>query len=385
MGLRRGTGRSAALLAGLLYLGTILGLVVASPRAAAAASTTGWTITDLGSLPGGSTSNAMAINGTTQVVGEGDVNATTGHAYRWQNGVLTDLNKNGTFPTWSNITGTQARAINSTGDVAGFSTGTPNATPADSLKAWLWSAGTVTILGTMNDATGVNVHQQVVGYAGVNGFAHATLWQSGTQTDLGTLGGRLSFATGINDAGQVVGQSSGPNDSGGYAFVWQNGTMSSLGTLGGCSSTAYAINGVGDIAGISDTTGNCGALSHAFLRKGAVTRDLGTLPGDTFSKGLGVNASDQVVGISIQPFTDLQRPFLWSNGVMTDLTTVIDPSQHWVLGDAVGINDKGQIVGTGTHFGIARGYLLTPPALPSNHGRGAGPPPAPAGNWRPRH
>ncbi|MDQ6713068.1 MAG: HAF repeat-containing protein, partial [Candidatus Dormibacteraeota bacterium] len=340
--------RSAAV-AGLLYLGTVLALALGSPETAAAASGY-WTITDLGALPGGATSNAMAINGMTQVVGEADVNAKTSHAYRWQNGVMTDLNMNGQFPTWSNTTGTHAKAINSAGDVAGFSNGSPSA-PADSLKSWLWSAGTVMILGTMNDATGVNVHRQVVGYAGVNGFAHATLWQNGTQTDLGTLGGRLSFATGINDAAQVVGQSEGANETGGYAFVWQNGTMTSLGTLGGCSSTAFAINAAADIAGIADTKGNCGALSHAFLRKGGVMRDLGTLPGDTFSKALAINDRDQVVGISIQPWTNYQRPFLWSNGVMTDLTTVIDPGQHWVLGDAVGINNRGQIVGTGTHFG----------------------------------
>src|SRR5262249_12686268 len=64
-----------------------------------------------------------------------------------------------------------------------------------------------------------------------------------TITDLGTLGGPSSRAWGLNNNGQVVGESDTAN-TGPHGFVWDfdNG-MQDLGTLArpGCSS-AFAIN-----------------------------------------------------------------------------------------------------------------------------------------------
>ncbi len=57
--------------------------------------------------------------------------------------------------------------------------------------------------------------------------------------------------TGINDAGQVVGWSN-RSAGGTFAFLWQNGTMTSLGALsGGIDSFATAINNAGQIVGYS--------------------------------------------------------------------------------------------------------------------------------------
>ena len=72
-------------------------------------------------------------------------------------------------------------------------------------------------------------------------------------TELGTLGGGYSssYASGINDAGQVVGFSTGPD----HAFITgPNGVgMTDLGTLGGGISRATGINDAGQVVGYSDT------------------------------------------------------------------------------------------------------------------------------------
>jgi probable HAF family extracellular repeat protein len=47
---------------------------------------------------------------------------------------------------------------------------------------------------------------------------------------------------------------------------------------------------------------------------------------------------------------------------MVDLNTLIDPTLGWVLTTAAGINDAGQIVGSGVINGQSHAFLMTPPA-----------------------
>src|SRR6266571_6955539 len=84
--------------------------------------------------------------------------------------------------------------------------------------------------------------------------AHAFFWEDGSMTDLGTPPGDFfSIAQGINDAGQVVGQSC--DQSGNCrAFLWQNGVMTDLNTLIPLGSSSYLlaaedINAQGEIVG----------------------------------------------------------------------------------------------------------------------------------------
>lgn len=60
-------------------------------------------------------------------------------------------------------------------------------------------------------------------------------------TDLGTLGGKLSTGMGIDNAGQVVGQSCSTADAEMHAFLYSHGSMLDLDT----AATASAINGAG--------------------------------------------------------------------------------------------------------------------------------------------
>ena len=103
------------------------------------------------------------------------------------------------------------------------------------------------------------------------------------------------------------------NLNAGFAFVWFDGQMVDLGSLGGSSSWGIAINNGGTVVGYATTRTN---TYHAFVS---------------------------------------------TNGArMQDLNKLIPPRTGWVLLEANGINDAGQIVGDGTIHGQTHAFLLTP-------------------------
>jgi probable HAF family extracellular repeat protein len=93
---------------------------------------------------------------------------------------------------------------------------------------------------------------------------------------LGTLGGTFGSATGLNDAGEIVGVATTPDDVAAHAFFWSNGVMQDLGTINGdeCS-VAYHINARGQVVG---TSGDRCLEVHAFLwQRGGPILDLNDL------------------------------------------------------------------------------------------------------------
>ncbi len=188
-----------------------------------------------------------------------------------------------------------------------------------------------------------------------------------TLTDLGTLGGPQSFATDINNAGQVVGNSDLPLSGGGglftgHAFIWDSAHgMRDLGTLAGPFSAASGINDAGQVVGSSSTSSGPGATIHPVLWDSAGSvQDLGTL-GGLFGFAAAINDVGQVVGkadtLSSAPLVG-GRAFLWDSGVMQDLGTL--GGDNSVADD---INDAGQVVGqadipTGGFLGIGSHAFL---------------------------
>ena len=155
----------------------------------------------------------------------------------------------------------------------------------------------------------------------------------------------------------MVGYSSLPNSGYSHAVLWSNGTISDLGTLGGSTSAAYAINGAGQIVGYAYTSK--GAM-HAFLYSGGKMTGLGTLGyGDT-SVAKAINGSGVVAGTASTTYG--YHAFIYSGGKMQDLNNMIPAGSGWVLTDATGITDTGQIIcnakNTTTYSNHA--LLLTP-------------------------
>ena len=142
-----------------------------------------------------------------------------------------------------------------------------------------------------------------------------------------------------------------------HPVMWdKKGNPTELPTLGGTSwHTPTAINQRGDVVGFSNPPGDAGGhvIAHAVLwsKKGGVV-DLGTLPGDDISQAQGINARGQVVGVSCGATGC--RAFLWEDGVMTDLNTVVGPGFADLLVSARDINDRGQITGDVREAGTGR-------------------------------
>ena len=283
------------------------------------------------------------------------------HAFEWQNGQLRDL---GTLAVNAAGNFSQAFWINERGVSVGISFDVNlDQFGLSTTKAVLWNNGQISNLGTLGGnssmAQAINNHDQVVGWA-LNtvpdpvglwfGFnfrfgtqQRAALWQNGTIQDLGTLGGPDAWASGLNDAGQVIGQSYTTDTTVSpvigarpiEVFLWENGTMTSLGNLGGTYAEAWKLNNRGQVVGWMTLPGD--EDFHPFFWERGTLTDLGTFGGST-GQATWLNERGEVVGVADLP-NGLHDAFLWKNGVMTDLGNLGKTSF------AHGINSGGQIVG----------------------------------------
>jgi uncharacterized repeat protein (TIGR02543 family) len=296
-------------------------------------SATGYSITDLGALPGDVSSTATSINNSGQAVGTSSTAIPNSaiHAVLFSNGTVTDL---GTLPGGSN---SWAFSINNLGQAVGY------ADTASTYHAVLFGNGTVTDLGTLpgcpySKANSITDSGLAVGFAQtalVGGAGHAVLFSNGTVTDLGTLAGNASLLS--------------------------NGTVTDLGTLpGGSNSWAFSVNNLGQAVGTTTTAS--GDIHAALFSNGTVT-DLDIFPGDAYSAAASINNSGQAVGEYLTS-PAVWHPVIFSNGTMTDLNSLVNATSGWTLYHANSINDAGQIVGDGYINGQQHAFLLTPVFTP---------------------
>ena len=89
-------------------------------------------------------------------------------------------------------------------------------------------------------------------------------------------------------------------------------------------------------------------------------QDLGTLSGDVASLSISINDAGSIVGASLDASFN-PRAFLWENGVMTDLNTLVAGNSPLYLLTGCSINSRGEITGLGlTSTGETHTYLATP-------------------------
>jgi probable HAF family extracellular repeat protein len=196
-----------------------------------------------------------------------------------------------------------------------------------------------TLGGSVAYASGINDSGTIVGYSTLAGGSnHAFKYSAGAMTDLGTLGGTVSHANAVNSGGIIVGNANYTGDIASYAFQDKNGLMTSLGALNSAYSEAEAINASATIVGIS--TISDGVTMHAFSDSSGTMSDLGTLGGPN-SQAYGINSSGTIVGrADYGSATTAHHAFSYSNGNMTDLGSLAGTSSN-----AYSINDSGVVVG----------------------------------------
>jgi probable HAF family extracellular repeat protein len=361
-------------------------------------------VTNLASL-GGTNSKGNSVNDRDWVAGYSNLagNATR-HAALWIGDGLQDLgtlggpNSNVAWPVKNTIglvTGiSQTATPDPLGENWSCSAFFPGATGTGyTCVGFAWDGSQMKALPTLGGnngfATGANDRGQIVGWA--ENTVHdstcvppqvlqfkAVVWESrgGGPRELPLVpGDTSSAATAINNRGQVVGITGRCDQAVGrftaiHAVLWDRGRLTDIGNLGRLSwNTPMAINNGGDVVGfaaIEDSDPDNPQL-HAFLWTGKQgIRDLGTLSGDLFSEALGVNARDQVVGLSCQNAdgSGACRAFLWDDGVMTDLNTLVQPGYADLLTVAGDISDAGVI--TGRAFDAVTGKRVAFRAAPAH-------------------
>jgi probable HAF family extracellular repeat protein len=325
--------------------------------------------------------------------------STVGVATKAEAGALYTVTEIPFLPTSSGTSydNVAATSINNLGQVIGSENGNNGVSGGPQIdveQPFIYSGGHITRLGpAYGSATGLNDSGQVVGTTYIKGDMSASLYsnvsiapiagspsgpqainnqgvvvggtgqfaqngqafvQNGNQKQILQSGSYTKgVAVGVNSSGQVIADLTNPSLDDRQAFLYNGKSLQNLGTLNGGSTWATAINASGIVVGSSWATGG---IPHAFVWQNGVMHDLGGLPG---SSGGGaaeaINAAGTIVGGSGG------HAFSYQGGVMTDLNSLISGDVAKNLISAVGINDLGQILATGTDAkGLRASFILTP-------------------------
>jgi probable HAF family extracellular repeat protein len=372
----------------------VLALSIRSAAQQSSSTSIRYTVTDLGTLQGGTFSAPFAVNQYNLVSGVASLPDNSLRAVLWLDGMKADIGKRGLGGPDST-----AFAANVMGQVVGEAE-TPNSDSNGEdfcgfgthlvCLPFLWELGRMHALPTLGGSNGGA--NQINSFGVAAGFAeNATpdpgcpapqvlqfkpvIWAQGRIHELPTAKGDPDgLALGINDNGQIVGASGtcttfNPNTLinllAVHALLWQNGTVTDLGNLGGTTgeaggNLAWAINNKGEAIGVSDLPGD--TTFHGFLwTKATGMQDLGTLDDDFASTASGLNDNGDVVGLSLGN----NGPTAWlhrrGQHGLTNLNQLVAGTSPLYLMAACGITSHGEITGLGaTSTGELHAYLATP-------------------------
>lgn len=327
-------------------------------------------------------SPAMDVNDDGNVVGwwfgppvSPDPN-TNSQGYVWTRAtgaqpIITDAATVNKFPFYTGPNNPQVTLrINGTGTIAGLGCLEGCGTSGTQAAMWNSSQGLV-FLGSFDDnlqgsaAAGVNDAGQIVGYSWGGGYncCGPFIWSgAGGLQHLTGFDGLNGYATGINNAGVVVGAKG--TGSRNVAFVWSAaaGQTDIPDVPGATTSVGFAINDLGVVVGRHLEADN---TTYRVFRWSATsgTEDVNAPAG--FPELLDINNAGDIVATIIPPVTGGRVPYLYQNGAWTNLNDLMPSGTGFKLQFVEAISNNGWIVGLGTTdpngSELGQGFVLIPP------------------------
>ena len=318
-------------------------------------------VTEIGTF-GGNSSKAFGINERGDVTGTSVTKRGYDHAFLYRNGKLVDL-------TPAMRLNTVGQFVNDRDQIALYSETRNNN------YAYLWSRGRLQRLL-------VPYLPDYVGELGTRAAVDRLCdWQIAGLSDRGTVAGMVDINS--DEYGYLWRRSrchlfpntsplfpTAMNNRGDYAFneYALNSGESRIGYRlhGSATNVRLPFSAIMDsIICMSDMREMVGVrlsgaqviMSAYYLHNGKSSRI--TAAGLTLVRPSAIDNRGEVVG-GCRTGQGVFQAFLYFAGKVYDLNTLIGPKSGWVLKDARGINNKGQIVGYGTFHGHMRGFILTP-------------------------
>ena len=332
---------------------------------------TGWTIRNLGTLPGGLDSSAFGINDRGQIVGDARTADGAWRAVFWDaGGAIFPI------PTTADKDCCESFAfeINEGATVVGII----QSADGRSRRAFLWKPGaplaTELQFGRESHGHSINNFGDTVGWGyELDWSQHALSWRGAGASveDIGSLGGGFTEPRDVADGPVVVGYAHRPPVRRPFrrAFLWvTGGHMRDLGTLGGDNSEAFGVT-VGRWPDPTEETiyvvGHSEIMpgemtTRAFLWHRGVMTELPTVKGCDFYEARAINKNRDIVGRCGSSSGGASRALLWSGGAVHVLNDLLPPGSGWNLNTAFDINERGEIVGVGMFEGATRGFVMEP-------------------------
>ncbi|MBL1217005.1 MAG: DUF3466 family protein [Planctomycetes bacterium] len=275
--------------------------------------------------------------------------------------------------------GTKSRAydVNDFGEAVGWSTEAGGSFLDERAFLWRPDEGMIylgSLGGTDSEAHAINNSGTVVGWAefeiGYPSGYHAFAWHKGRMLDLGALYSETwSVAWDVNETGVAAGYSGyfdGQYESW-RAVMWTApNELINLGVLGeGFHSKALGLNDIGQVVGESNYRDGLSGW-HAFLWQDGVMQDIHGGSGLPNSGAWDVNNDGVVVGGRSE--YPQHEGFIWTPSTgMLNLTDLRPQKSGWIIVGARDINDFGQITGEATRTSVPDATLafLMSPVYPS--------------------